>query len=262
MKFESFASSTDSEQAAPAEKEVQKIEKKFDERILEKLNPEMKITAESLRSEGFPVDDYLQAEPAAFEGMMKKADIEQDQKKVSELEEKFLEDKFSEFSGSGIAPELLEIAIIVGFNKGWAGDRFVAIRAARYDDIFNGVDGFLIDRETGQAVAAIDITADIKHKINSPKVQERIINGCKVKYGFGFDKDGVFLQSINKLPLILISLTKKQLEDGVKNFEILDEVITQTLKAQATALKQLPQIKGPLNRDVDRGYKELSSKLI
>lgn len=254
MKFESLS--------VPAEKEIKAPEKKFDERILDKLNPEMRRTAESLRSEGFPVDDYLQAETSAFEGMIKKEEIEQDEKKVSELEEKFLEDKFKEFSESGITPELLEIAVPVGFNKGWAGDRFVAIRASRYDDIFNGVDSFLIDRETGQAVAAIDITADIKHKINTPKVQERIISGCKVKYGFGFDKDGVFLQSLNKLPLILISLTKKQLEDGVKNFEILDEAITQTLKSQATSLKQIPQIKSPLNRDVDRGYKELSSKLI
>ncbi len=245
----------------PEQKEDKKIEKKFDDRILEKLNPVMAETAEALRFEGFAVDDYLQAEPSAFGAIFDKKEIDSDQKKTWALEEEFLKDKFKEFSESGITPELLEIAVPIGFNKGWAGDRFTAIRAARFDDIFNGVDAFLIDRETGLAVAAIDITADIKKKINNPKIQKRITNGCKIKYGFGLDKDGAYLRSYEKLPLIFISLTKKQLEEGVEDFTSLDGEIIQTLRSQASALKHLPQIKGLIDRDVDKAYRDLYAKL-
>ncbi|MDP3901677.1 MAG: hypothetical protein Q8Q37_01705 [bacterium] len=186
----------------------------------EALKSVLREQAEVIRKDGFDVDDDLRISPTQFKDFLGDGTIKHDNNAVAQLEGNVFkpkeEDPNHKVSHKG--GEFLEMAKTIMFNRDLFNQRLIALRTCKYDDYVNDVDEVIIDRQTGQAMAAIDTTTDLSSKLRNSKVLSRVANGCRVKYGLTFNPHTKSVGKItyNKLPLFIISLSPDQLADLVK----------------------------------------------
>ncbi len=199
------------------------IEKLTAEELVEKLRPELEGEAARLESLGFEVGEDCRIDPEAFHGVLPVGEIEGDLKRVKETEK-----RFEKGSAEG---ELLETLKTLGVNDHWFGGRFVSLRTAKYDDIFNGVDNLIIDTKTFEPIAAVDTTINFRDK--AKELQRKIEKGSAVKYGFGLSEKGVEKKSYKNLPLFIISFPKNELGKIVEDFKTAEERLRSDLKLQS-----------------------------
>lgn len=110
------------------------------------------------------------------------------------------------------------------FHK-FAGEKFIVVHTARYDDYKNNVDNLMVNRETGDVVCAFDeVRAEgeddekLQNKIDKVKnlVQD---GGTEIKYGFSFDKkpenknNSLVLKKLTNIPTFYLSVTSKKLDE-------------------------------------------------
>lgn len=116
---------------------------------------------------------------------------------------------------------LAESAVLCVLNK-VLGERFVAVRASKYDDYENGVDTLILDRESGGVVCAFDEVVGAEdgdryaHKIERARDRLAARGGMRVKYGLAFSKmngEGARLdrRSLPNIPGFCISLSREDL---------------------------------------------------
>ncbi len=116
---------------------------------------------------------------------------------------------------------LAEAAVLTLLNK-FLGERFVAVRAAKYDDYENGVDTLILDRESGGVVCAFDEVVGMEgderytHKVSRAKGRLAEHGGMRVKYGLTFTPDSpgnahLERRAMPNVPGFCISLTRTEL---------------------------------------------------
>jgi hypothetical protein len=169
------------------------------------------------------IDDSLRIDPAKFITIINKNEIDQDLNEVSEREQQFQEKKpiGIDFSSG----EVLEIYKTALLNKILSQD-YVIVRTSKYDDYFNGVDNIILDKNTGEVIAAIDDIADTMSQRFITK-KKNIINrnlnkGGVIKYGLSIDKESkeiIITKYLEGIPIIYIALDEKHLYKLVEQFD-------------------------------------------
>lgn len=99
-------------------------------------------------------------------------------------------------------------------------ERFVAVRTTEYDDIMNGVDNIILDRNTGGILCAIDECAtSIDQGYHGVKKQGKIGRSASLEYGLKMAEDKVVPKKYNEqsIPLLVISFERGELVDFVTN---------------------------------------------
>ncbi|MFA4890266.1 MAG: hypothetical protein WC587_01360 [Candidatus Paceibacterota bacterium] len=191
----------------------------------EKLLPFLKKISENLRNEGVPVDENCRIEMHDFFDLHGKETIETDIKKVrnfekskySNIPEKRIEEEKQKTNG-----EKLEMLIVVLFSK-FLKDKFIVARSSRYDDIENGVDTIILERETGKLVCALDEVADTEGKQYHDKVEKitkKNKKGSKLKYGLKMENGKLSKGAVEGAPIFYIALSERHLNEGIKNLSL------------------------------------------
>jgi hypothetical protein len=224
----------------------------------EKLIKFAKELSNSLIVEGFPlvipkednIEDYYRIDINKFSNVYPEGDIKKDIEKINERElnfkeknEKIQKQKIESLS-SKTSPDkiiekelkkenisqgiLFEIFKTSLFNK-FLKEDFLVLRTSRYDDIENGVDNLILEKNEGNVICAID---DVTQKKLSTYFEEKKkeilhknlnLNGVKIKYGVYFEKDKNGQRLLKKgplknIPLFCLPLTQDYLKEGLNNF--------------------------------------------
>jgi hypothetical protein len=224
----------------------------------EKLIKFAKELSNSLIVEGFPlvipkednIEDYYRIDINKFSDVYPEEDIKKDIEKTNEKELNFKEknekiqkqkteslsyktspDKIIEKElgkeniSQGILFEIFKTSL---FNK-FLKEDFLVLRTSRYDDIKNGVDNLILEKNEKNVICAIDDVTQIKLSSYFEEKKKEILrknlelNGVKIKYGVYFEKDKNGQRVLRKgplenIPLFYLPLTQDYLKKGLNNF--------------------------------------------
>lgn len=199
----------------------------------EKVRNFLSIISQELRSERLPItegDCRINMNP------FKNNDIKKDKRYIKEIEEKIddglTKDGFSideikekKIMADGERFERLKTVIL---HKAFGKD-FIVARSSRYDDIKNGIDNVIIEKETGNVVCAVDdiTTKDSnaeKDKITDFRFEDKKEyvarknkkGGAELKYGISVEKGRIVKKNIGNLPVFCISLSPETLKKTEK----------------------------------------------
>lgn len=176
--------------------------------------------SETLKSEGVPVDVDCRIDMEQFSDVMNKAVIGEDKRKAEEsylqnypnLSPERAREEKEERSG-----EKLEKLITVLFHK-FLKDYFIVARASLHDDVQNGVDNIILEKDTGNLVCAFDEVASI----SGPDIQEKVKNimvrnekGCKLKYGVFMGNGKIRKGIIMGAPIFYLALPENILTEAI-----------------------------------------------
>jgi len=192
------------------------------ESSVEKFIPFIKEISDNLKKEGVPVGEDCRIDMQEFFDLYGIEEIKKDKEKIKNCEEKWfggssekiVKEKQNEKDG-----EKLEILTIILFSK-FLKDKFIVVRSSRYDDIFNGVDTIILEKETGNLVCFFDEVAaisgpDLQGKIRD--VMKKNKKGSRLKYGLKIKEGKIKKESVEGAPIFYLALPKKQINDGIKN---------------------------------------------
>lgn len=237
---ENFSSAEEKEIGELREEGVEKLEN-----YLEKIYLELK-------ENGFPINEDCRINMAAFKGVYSLEAIENDEKKIEELERKWRQEQpeREKKESSGEKLEMLKTSI---FHK-FLGKDFFVMRSSIYDDVKNKVDNLIIEKETGNPVCAFDEVA----AIGGPKLEEKrekildinLKGGGNLKYGLkvekGNGKKEIKLILEKNIPIFYLALPQSEIEKGIKEFnplgksdyeKMLFDYFVKLLKFEISALK-------------------------
>ncbi|MGB9681186.1 MAG: hypothetical protein ACPLXL_01425 [Minisyncoccia bacterium] len=181
-----------------------------------------------------------------FKDIYSESIIEEDKKFLDELENKFKNEKLKfekeaslnlkkspdqieeiEEEDLSFKPsEKLEMFKFAIFNK-FLSKKGITLRSSRYDDVKNGFDNLILEKESGNVICALDEICNIKGPYYEEKVKKfleknKIQEGAKIKYGLKFQKEKekflIKKCQLQNVPLFYISLPQESLEKGTKTF--------------------------------------------
>ena len=221
---------------------------------VEKLLNFAKDLSTSLNADGLPImipkenfDDCYRIDMKKFPDVYCKEKIEKDIAAVQEKEntfkelEKINEEKIKEALSYRKSPDQLldidekmtkgnifEIFKTSLFNK-FLKEDFLVLRTSRYDDIKNGVDNMILEKNGKNVICAIDDVTQTKLSTYFEEKKKEILhknlelNGVKIKYGVYFEKDKNGQKVLRKgplenIPLFYLPLTQDYLKEGLNNF--------------------------------------------
>jgi hypothetical protein len=221
---------------------------------VEKLLNFAKDLSTSLNADGLPImipkenfDDCYRIDMKKFSDVYCKEKIEKDIAAVQEKEnifkklEKMNEEKIKEALSYRKSPDQLldidekttkgsvfEIFKTSLFNK-FLKEDFLVLRTSRYDDIKNGVDNMILEKNGKNVICAIDDVTQTKLSTYFEEKKKEILhknlelNGVKIKYGVYFEKDKNGQKVLRKgplenIPLFYLPLTQDYLKEGLNNF--------------------------------------------
>ena len=221
---------------------------------VEKLLNFAKDLSTSLNADGLPImipkenfDDCYRIDIKKFSDVYCKEKIEKDIAAVQEKEntfkklEKINEEKIKEALSYRKSPDQLldidekmtkgsvfEIFKTSLFNK-FLKEDFLVLRTSRYDDIKNGVDNMILEKNGKNVICAIDDVTQTKLSTYFEEKKKEILhknlelNGVKIKYGVYFEKDRNGQRVLKKgplenIPLFYLPLTQDYLKEGLNNF--------------------------------------------
>ncbi|PIY96387.1 MAG: hypothetical protein COY66_04165 [Candidatus Kerfeldbacteria bacterium CG_4_10_14_0_8_um_filter_42_10] len=247
----------------------------------EKLRDLLKKIAEALNKEGLPVTEEARIDMKAFyrsrqnpNSPYQKEEVKKDETYVAEMERKFQEQRGRNYpagqnkEGRGEKVEMLKTAV---FHK-MVGNQFAVMRSSRYDDIKNGVDNVVVDKETGGIICAFDEVADntgsrFKEK-EAAILDERNKNGASLKYGIIQKGEQIIESEIKNIPTLYLCLSPEDLDRGMEELipelgqasefeKKLFDYFVKTIEAQISALN----LKGNLNPLIKKRLDEFVTSL-
>jgi len=196
-----------------------KIEREEDEKSLENLKEFLGRRAEQLKQEGVPVRSNCRIEMDDFGDIYPPQEIEGDKKEITRIESNIgIQEKNTE-KQSGEKLEMLKTGI---FNK-FLSDNLVIVRASRFDDIKNGVDNVMINRQNGSVVCALDEVGEIRG-VRFEDKKEQVLKknhkgGINLKYALtvqnGQIKPG---KAIDSVPIFYLALSPEYIQKGIQEF--------------------------------------------
>ncbi|MDD3614417.1 MAG: hypothetical protein PHF40_01715 [Candidatus Pacebacteria bacterium] len=185
---------------------------------LENIEATLKENAAELRKMGIPVDDESRLQIEGFKNYPKEMLIK----------DKIAEDRFKERFGFehrseqvGEQFEKLKTALLQKSLK----KKFVVCRTAFFDDVVNGVDNIILDRQSGNIVCALDEVCDVHSKRYEEKrakvLEINRIGGAKINYGIELEPKThkIKLSPISEIPLFFLGLNDQNVKKIVKQFE-------------------------------------------
>lgn len=200
---------------------------------IEKLKNLASQTAESLRLKGVPVEDNCRIDMRSFAETYSEKEINNDIEVVKGFERKFASQQglgplsLQEWEEQKLktAGEKLEIVKTVIFNK-FLGDDFITARSSRYDDISNGVDNIIFEKQTGNLICALDEVGDARGDAYERKRNEVLAKnvkgkGARLKYGVqkGEPKtgaDGLTFGKAENLPIFYLVLPSDHISKAIE----------------------------------------------
>lgn len=197
------------------------IEKKSFKEI-DKIKFFLKKIAEKMRQENIPVEDDCRVSIDAFGEVYTEEMIQKDKNLI-----KYKKSMFRSNNEKSIAGEKLEVLKTILFNK-FLGDRFIVVRSSYYDDIINGVDNVLVERETGDVACMFDSILQPRHdkRFYGIKKIEKVRNinkkgGAMLKYGFDLGADGLIsLKEIKNIPIFALVLEGRLLDKAMEKVKL------------------------------------------
>ncbi len=238
-----------------------KIEREEGQRALENLKEFLRHRAGQLRQEGVPVRSNCRIEMDDFMDIYGAQEIEQDKKEITRIESAVGVTGQAAEKQSGEKLEMLKTGI---FNK-FLSDHLVTVRASRFDDIKNGADNVMINRQSGSIVCAFDEVGEIRGARFEEK-KEQVLKknhrgGINLKYALTV-QDGKIMPSkaIDSVPIFYLALSPEYIQKGIQEFvssadkppsdyerKIFDYFIS-ALDAQIKALELNPGLKVSLKK--------------
>ncbi|MDD5626148.1 MAG: hypothetical protein PHG83_03215 [Patescibacteria group bacterium] len=210
---------------------MERIEGKFaEEEKVKEMEKFLKTIAEKLREEGVPVDDDCRINPNSFRKLCSKEEIEDMERDAKRINRYKSDPKWTpEEQKNKRDGEKLEMFKTAIFNK-FLKDKFIVVRSSQKDDIDNGVDNVIIEKETGNIVSAFDEVATFNYddNQNDPRYEKKANNvigknknGVSIEYGFSVDKNKKIqlIKDIKNIPIFYLALPQKKLEEGIMNFK-------------------------------------------
>ncbi|MEK7174622.1 MAG: hypothetical protein AAB759_03105 [Patescibacteria group bacterium] len=202
--------------------------------LLLRLEPLLIKESENLREEGFPVNNNCQIDPEKFRDIFDARNIERDNRMAAN----YLHGRNEPTKSGEALPKLLEATTVLAVNSALFDQRLAALRTADLDDYHHGVDYLIIDRESGQVLAAADAT--IAPEAKAAKLQQNITEGMSVRYGVALGKNGVNRGPLEHLPYFIINIKSEdvvalaeELVDSGDKGPVAKRVETQLLKTLA-----------------------------
>lgn len=198
------------------------------ESSVEKLAPFIKEISDNLKKEGVPVGDDCRINMEDFLDLYKKEEVEKDRDKIKAYEKEWYEGSSEEIIKEEQAEkngEKLEILVVVLFSK-FLREKFVVVRSSRYDDIFNGVDTVILEKETGKLVCAFDEVADttgpdLQNKIK--EVTKKNKSGGKLRYGLKIENGEIKKGVVMGAPIFYMALSERRINESIKNLSLSSE---------------------------------------
>ncbi len=222
--------------------------KKVISRIAQEVNAEVakKYGMEKL------VDTSLHIDLAHFSrkkgGIYKKEDIDADKKKVDELDVKYSDaedEKVQKFykekhklqgkvGSEEIKKEILPIfrenkeantasqaeMVITALLHKILKERFLVVRSSLFDDYTNGIDNFILDKETGAVICAFDEVIENegdKARGESGKAEKikkiAMKGGTEAKYGVSLSDGKLVRNAVQNIPVFYLTLESKDLNE-------------------------------------------------
>ena len=208
---------------------------------LEELKEYIKLISEELREEGIFVDERGRINIDKFKSIYSRSTIEADKQYVKERKEVFkrveaskiesrllfhsqeVKDKALKEKRLSEICEMLVTAILYKNLK----DNFIVVRTSEYDDIRNGIDTLILDKNTGSVVCAIDEigeTSGLRFEEKKGKIMEKncIKGGGFLKYGLYFEGDGGDMELkkglVDNVPLFYYAISREEIEKALEQF--------------------------------------------
>lgn len=136
------------------------------------------------------MDEYVK------QGIFSPEVVEGTKQTIKELTKKFLEainpQDIDEKIQEEIKGEKVELLAQIVLYK-FLNQKFLVVRSSLYDDIDNGVDNLIIDKETGAVVCTLDVSGSLSNRNVEEKMKKIFkINqkgGARIKYGLILTKD-------------------------------------------------------------------------
>jgi len=195
------------------------IKKEEGEENVRKLKEFLRLVAEKLEKDGVPVRSNCRIEMDQFDKIYSIQEIEKDKKEISRIESLVGVGESAPEKHLGEQLEMLKTGI---FNK-FLPDSFVTARASRFDDIKNGADNVIIDRQSENIVCALDEVGEIKgarfEAKKSQVLRKNQKGGIYLKYALAA-KNGQIIpsQGIQNIPIFYLALSREHIKKGIQEF--------------------------------------------
>jgi hypothetical protein len=262
------------------ESKLESLMEEKEKREIEKLKRISRECIENLKREKVPIDGDWRIKMEAFEGISKdytKEKIAKDKEDVKEKEKIFEKEEIERY---GVATqeklkatgEKLEYLKNIIFYK-FLGKDFIVCRSSRYDDLKNGVDNLILEKETGNLVCALDECEIKRYEVKEEAVwKKNLEGGGRLKYGLTTKKGEIKLGSQENLPVFLLFLKDNLIKEGIEklpeslseiseNDRLLFEAFKKEIEAQIAKLKLASKSLNPkLKEKLYRFEKVISEK--
>ena len=225
----------ESNQSNPkTKKENLKIKERIEIREnAEKINTFIEKISEKLKEEGVPVntDCRINMNPFRKAFGFKEKDVIEHKRYIKKKEKEFCEDLTGEekrekeeekITIAGERFERLKTAILYKAFK----EKFIVVRSSLYDDIRNGVDNVIVEKETGNVICAMDeITTNEKNtasRFENKKEDAERKNieegGAKLEYGISVKEGKIIKKKIGDIPVLCVSIDQETLKKTERSF--------------------------------------------
>jgi len=258
--------------------EKAELEKSEIRRNAEKVRNFMETISGELRKEGLPIMSDGRIDMRAFKKVYSKGEMDRDYYYIRQRENSFDEEFYldkglskkeieeEKLMAEGERFERLKTAILYKVF----GEKFAVVRSSRYDDIKNGIDNVIMEKETGNIVCAVD---DVAAEENSEKFEEKrkrvmeknMAGGGTLKYGIAKNKGK---KCFNNIPVFWLDLSRENLIKAEKNFNPLEKEPSDdekelasdfiiSIKEQIEFFKKKPHLKPAFRENLIRNEETL-----
>ncbi len=162
---------------------------------------------EHYRQVGVRLDRNGRIHPSAFRDSRAPEDMRRHEHYVRSRQE----DMREKGEKTAAESELFEHLVPIIFTK-MVPERVVAVRSSLYDDLKNGIDTVIVNRENGDVVCSVDeVVFGNKRTLHNKEQQILSINGgyARLEYGYKKQDDGSFMptdRSAGDFPLCSLSI--------------------------------------------------------
>jgi hypothetical protein len=202
-------------------REMMGKEQELKEKKIIELKEFLKSIAGKLKEEGVPIADDCRINIGFF-NEKRFPKLKEDLERVNGWQEELENKKINPEEQKETAGEQLEMLKTAVFNK-FMGKKFIVVRSSKIDDFDGGIDNVIMEKTTGNIVSAFDEVSDEEGEVFRKKasaVMDKNKLGTRLKYGLSIDPTSkrIIGQTISNIPIFYLPLSKKNLEEAIKNF--------------------------------------------
>ena len=189
-------------------KKVERAQRDLDERAWEKIRPLTDELVEHYHQLGVHLDQQGHIRMSSFRRCRPSEEIRRHQQYVRDREQEIRERSLEAETES----ELFEYLVPIMFTK-LVGDKAIVVRTAKYDDMKNGIDTVIINRETGDIACSVDeVVSSAERRLHKKERRVLSINSERAHLDYSYMKkeDGSFQPSpySGDFPLCSLSVPK------------------------------------------------------